>query len=470
MGKISDRIADSVLLYVERNWPQPLVVVSGVLVLTATTACATLSLWKSLDLPVEFKWHWTGGLCLVAAVVSGIIGFRAWAKHKTPKDCVGIVLVLAADSEEQHRELRTEFIASFRQLIKEATHAHSFEILVAPRRLAEELSDGADERVLRYFSERRGHLLIFGSVKPVDLGQGRMGRHLALKGYVRHAPVAQVVSKELAIDMTQVFPHRLLLVPEGRLFQFEAASEWLDLATRYVVGVAAMISGDLEYAETLLLDVEMKTKTARQLRSNSPSLRQLEKRVPERLIGLYVLWLHALNAEYFRTRRTQLLPRTEDVADRLLARDPSHYGAKMAKALCCFALRRDTRNARRIISTCKRNADAAWRYSEAFLLAYSGKLTRAHEEYDRAFRARTNDLTLPVQCEEFIQMVLDAEPHQGQLHFCAAVINCFAKDDSAAAKRDFESFLSWAEDRCPLERTFAADWIAKLELRVQSAA
>src|SRR3546814_10004686 len=58
------------------------------------------------------------------------------------------------------------------------------------------------------------------------------------------------------------------LVPKGwtipvdaDFFVFEATAEWTDVATRYVIGLAALISGDPVYAERLLQEVERKIRS-----------------------------------------------------------------------------------------------------------------------------------------------------------------------------------------------------------------
>ena len=57
------------------------------------------------------------------------------------------------------------------------------------------------------------------------------------------------------------------------------------------------------------------------------------------------------------------------------------------------------------------------------------------------FKGKVKDVTVPVQCEEFIQVALETEPEKVQLHYCSGLINYHAKKDSAGAIRDFTTFL-----------------------------
>ena len=77
----------------------------------------------------------------------------------------------------------------------------------------------------------------------------------------------------------------------------------------------------------------------------------------------------------------------------------------------------------------------------AFLSAYEGNLDEAEIQYRDAFKGKVKDVTVPVQCEEFIQVALEREAGKVQLHYCSGLINYHAKKDSAGAVRDFTAFL-----------------------------
>ena len=86
-------------------------------------------------------------------------------------------------------------------------------------------------------------------------------------------------------------------------------------------------------------------------------------------------------------------------------------------------------------------ADATWRFNEAFLFAYEGDLENAYRSYRRAMEAPFDDPTLPAQCEEFIQAIIEREPEKRWLYFCLGLINHRVKGDLMAAKLDYQHFL-----------------------------
>jgi hypothetical protein len=70
------------------------------------------------------------------------------------------------------------------------------------------------------------------------------------------------------------------------------------------------------------------------------------------------------------------------------------------------------------------------------------------------FRHPPHGANVPVQSEEFINIIISEEPDKLYLRFCTGLINYNAKRDFASAKADFEQFLGiedidsfpWARD------------------------
>jgi tetratricopeptide (TPR) repeat protein len=113
----------------------------------------------------------------------------------------------------------------------------------------------------------------------------------------------------------------------------------------------------------------------------------------------------------------------------------------MVKAICDFVLRKDVPAAHKLITRCRNDSDSTWWYSRAFLHAYQGKMDEAVADYRHAFEGPIANGSVPIQCEEFIQIVLASEPTRIQLYFCLGLINYHAKSDYAAAERDFSACL-----------------------------
>ncbi|MEJ7809704.1 MAG: hypothetical protein WKG32_04720 [Gemmatimonadaceae bacterium] len=408
-------------------------------------------------------------------------GATAW-RRRIPAGHVGVFVALAPETEAQQQQLSHDFLLSLRRLLSQRGGTTRFKLVTMPRVTAKRLCEDPDG-ALAFLERRGGHILVFGSVHAVSgAGPGaRPDQLLRLEGGITHAPIPTAIHGELATDFREILPRRLRIRGDEAFLQFEAASDWLDVAVRHVVGFTAALSRDYAHAEALLLEVEARLPAVAARCPRDPALRRVVKRFPSRLALLYRWWLNDAAGEYLRTRDQALAEELDGVADRLLARAPDDYSAHLSKAMCEFVLRGDVAAARRYVFACRRAPDSTWRYSAAFLDAYQGKLGKARAEYMRAFDgirrpARTAAAAggadmLPVQCEEFIHLVLAREPEKAQLHFCTGLINKFAKLDPAAAARDFAAFLeATGPAEFVNERKLAAEWLREIGAATEHAA
>jgi hypothetical protein len=73
------------------------------------------------------------------------------------------------------------------------------------------------------------------------------------------------------------------------------------------------------------------------------------------------------------------------------------------------------------------------------------------------------DATVPNQCEDFINIVLDAHPDKPWLYFGLGLINYRAKEDFESAKRDFGAFLDKVEAfKFPKQIEVVKQWLGEI--------
>jgi tetratricopeptide (TPR) repeat protein len=271
------------------------------------------------------------------------------------------------------------------------------------------------------------------------------------------------VSERLAAEFREVLPRSLLVAAENDLFTLDFTAQWIDVVTRYIVGIASLISGDLTYSEDLFKRLENELGTHEG--SLPQSIAVIRNRIPQRLAEVYKVRVNGLADAYRLKRESRLLEEVEPWLDKLREYDDSYYMGHLQRAICAFVLRRDIAGARAALDKCRRVPEPTWRYSLAFLYAYEGDLQRAYREYNRAFRVPPREPSVPVQAEEFIHLILDEEPHKSQLYFCLGMINQHAKMDMSAAQRDFERFLATtAPDQFAEEQKVVQTWLKKINM------
>jgi len=332
-----------------------------------------------------------------------------------------------------------------------------FYLLEYPQWLARRCIDGSNAKHL--LSGSRAHMIIYGEVK-LRMLDGKESHVLEIDGAVRHAPIGPEVRQAFGNAIREAIPSRVFLSRDNDLLAFVATSEIAELAARYIVAMAAMLSGDFAYAEQLLLSVEQRLRTRQ---TGIGQVGPIARRLPARFHELYGLWLEALFDRYLATRERAFLVEIERVVNATLLREPKNYQALLSSAICHFSLRRDVASAKRAARACRPMRDQIWRYSFAFLLAYEGNTKKAREEYKMAFKGPTANPTVAVQVEAFIHLVLQDEPDKVQLHFFSGLLNLYVKEDKEGALKDLTAFLAAkGSERFPEERTEAEEHLRAL--------
>lgn len=454
---MSDPLKEAVN-YIKEHRYQP----TGALVLFFLFFIGTILLLARIPLGAIPWWSWLTALAVSVTVV--LLWWLSVKPKRHPKRVVGVDIAIVSEEPKQQLQVRNDFVATIRKLMESSSRSsHPFHLIEHPKHIAAKIKSREDAMELT--RKTRGRFLIYGTTKLRDI-QGKRQHVLELEGLVRHKPIGQEVSQRFSGEFREVLPSTFIISPTSDLLSFRVTAEWIDIAARYIVGVASGFSGDLDYAESLFLDLE------KRLLSSSSSLpspiAKIKNSLPVRLAEVYKARSGKLYGDYWLKRDDQILKEMEPCVQKALEYDPNWYSGHLHQAMCAFVLRRDLSVVWECIEKCKKVPDTIWRYSAAFLYAYEGDLGKAYKEYKRAFYDPPQDPTVPLQCEDFIHLVLEKEPEKGQLYYCLGLINLRAKGDLVAAKNDFQQFLnSEAADHFPEEQKFVRTQIGEIQRRLK---
>ncbi|MCX5721038.1 MAG: hypothetical protein NT179_03280 [Nitrospirae bacterium] len=281
-------------------------------------------------------------------------------------------------------------------------------------------------------------------------------------GLAQHAPIALDVSKQFSKDIDLAFPRKALIRETEELRGFELARDLVGVASRFILGIASLLSGDPVSAFDLHYGVWTELKRNEEKGLDWPGPKQLTARVAN------VLVVDGLNAADLRfTKKTpnylEDMRRFLDVVQEI---DPSNYSGHLLKGIYLFSSSRDIESAKKEIKKAENSRDAAWLWGLAFLDAYDGRLEDAHKTYQRAFRSLVSDNTA-LQVETFVVDVLNLEPNKMQLWYCLGMINYFYKEDLESARKDFSKFLEQAEPsgKFPKSVELAKKYLTELDCK-----
>jgi len=399
-------------------------------------------------------------------VLINIFTYLVWAKTtaipRAKKGKIGFGVAIACETKEQRKKLVADFVSSLQELLNRQSQFFQFDLVQIPEGYARRIKNFDDASILR--RKARCHYLIYGTAKVREIN-GQKNHVLNLEAQIAHRPLPEELRASFSKEMREIFPRRLRIDSKNDLISFEFTSEWVDCVSRYIIGIAAYLSGDDAYAEKLFLDIfnNQRLKTCQ-----LPPLKKLRQRVPIRLADIYT-WYAAKEFEEWRKDRDPERWKTLwGFIVKIRNLHPSQYNARLLTAIYLFVTKRDVTAAIREIKKCRNESDATWRYSYAFLLAYKGELKKAVKMYKKAAQHYCGP-GIPLQTEEFILWMLEQEPEKVQLYFCLGMINWKGKEDREQAIKDFEKFTQEAKGKnFDSEIQLAHEYIRNIKAEVKN--
>jgi tetratricopeptide (TPR) repeat protein len=199
-----------------------------------------------------------------------------------------------------------------------------------------------------------------------------------------------------------------------------------------------------------------------------PGSRHVRGQVPLHLAHVYSIRASLEYWKWQRTRDRRHLESYEAYVKQILENYPQSLYGHLGRAITAFVLHRNVKVAWESVKACRSYPDGIWRYSEAFLYLYEGNLHRARGSYRAAARTPSDQPSVAIESEIFLEEVLGKEPNKIQLLFGLGTINLLAKGDLEAAERYFRRFREadktnrfgpyhvWAEDELKKARQLAA--------------
>ena len=138
-------------------------------------------------------------------------------------------------------------------MLNRSKYRYSFKFLDLKDHVLEKIHSSDD--ALNFINEMGYSFMIYGKARTTKI-KGKTQHVLDLSGIVAHRPIPTEISKSFSKEFTELFPRRLIISTEGDLFTFEITANWVDVVSKYIIGIAALLSGDIEYAQELLEDLK----------------------------------------------------------------------------------------------------------------------------------------------------------------------------------------------------------------------
>lgn len=400
-------------------------------------------------------WVWS----LTMVITVGLVEL-AWqlsrALPKTRKDKVGFVISLSSDDEQEAKRIRADFVQTLQRLIKAGKAGATFQFIEIPNFRADDVVDLDDAQRLRIAT--RAHFVLYGRVRVRKLN-GKDHHLVELDGIVAHQPIPQQISDQLAQEFSELLPRKVAIPTDNDLFAFQFASEWAELVAKYIIAIAAALSGDDVYAEQLYSESLERVNGSK---SDFPIFVKLRQRIPTRIWELYEARATVHYERWANSHDQYEIERMGPLLEKIDHEKFNRTSTFYLNAIYAFLHDNNVAGALGWLNRCgAQYRDAVWQLNVAFLVAYGGDLKTATRHYRKAIAQEMNP-DLISKIEDFVLYVATANPDKYQLFFCLGFFNWQVKGDTVQAAKDFGAFLaSRLPGQYEAESKLATKWLAQ---------
>jgi len=170
---------------------------------------------------------------------------------KTKRGKVGFAVAITAEPGTKS-VIRSDFVLALRKHLEASPPATSFQLIEVPDYAAAKLFTRDDADRLR--RKIRAHFVILGRVRR-RLLKGEEHDILDIIGLVAHAPLSSDRAERLSREFSELLPSRYQMKFADSFPAIEFTASWAGLIAQYIIGLAAAMSGALDYAEALFVEV-----------------------------------------------------------------------------------------------------------------------------------------------------------------------------------------------------------------------
>ena len=385
-------------------------------------------------------------------VFSSLIWTTVWwvLRNRFPEnesDKIGIIVSIEAENEGQKQRIKSDLVKEIRNLLIQHNLSDMFEIVI----LNEHQSAVASPIFSRYSLKKdknpnskevkswekihrkiRGHFYIWGTIKQ------RMDQEnkyfLSLNGLVTHRPIPEAESTHLSKEFRDVLPRNISFYEKIEFHGFKFSAKITYLAARYIIGLAALHSGDPFTAFKLHNGLDTEFKKINPL--------------PKEFQAICGKTVKCLAFELFQQARVFFsiendLEKAAEYIDKALEIDPNSYDALVFKSLTEFVVEGDPESALRFADTAQHHSDGdfTWLYNKAFLHMYLEEFEEGVGCYDKIGELSFKDEERVIdECIDFNKQLVIDEPDKIQCSFMLGFLYKEKLGNYPMALEHFEKF------------------------------
>lgn len=429
---MSDKLIEKILEIAQKNWRKP----DGLLCLVLLVTVFTFGAVKALEL-MDNHYVLCGAL-VGADLLAVLIWWLSNRFPQNPKDKVGVTVCIHCYDVDEKNKIKEDFIDSLKKFLRDSPQGRTFNLLEIPDRLYEKIEN--TDAAFALLKKTRSHFIIYGRVRKRTIND-KDHHFLELDGAVTHNPIPSYAHKQFSKEFGELLPKKLRFPVNNDLLGFDFTSEVVGIVAQYIIAVAAAVSFDYDFSESLFQGLKNQIKA----KNSNPIYEKLKERVPRNIIAINLARTNIAINRWFKTHdRVYVSQITGYLAEITKQGITDDYHTLILRGLEAFLVKRDVARAKSFFKQCQGDEDPIWQLNLAFLYAYENDLKKFARVYRKFKDVKPEPYTVD-QIESFFVWILEVEPEKFQFHYCLGYFNWKIKGDFERASLDFKLFLN----KCP---------------------
>ena len=390
--------------------------------------------------------------------------FNKFYLPRNKKNKVGIVIAIFSENEKERQKLKADFISKLKSGFQQEGILNFSEVIFLKNHFSEQIKESNDpqKEIEKINKKIKAHFYVWGDVRKRPDGDEGEKYFLSFQGYVFHGPISQNLSNEISKDFSKVLPREINFL-EKRSFQgFEASAKLVHLATKYIIGMAALVSRDAQLAFRLHNGLKDQFNIIKPL---PPHIQNIKNRIPL-LISDELHWIARWHFE------NKKIEETKECIKKSLTENNNNYGTWLFKAMIDFLVDKNIDESFKSVRKAKKYSKDTfeWRYSKAFLYFwkenYQEALKICQKVKKQNYQSEENTL---IEVRKFNLDILKEDKTKTQLYFWIGYLSFFKENNLANALQDFEKFEKMADDNMNILKQKSSAYLQEIrrEMRIK---
>lgn len=354
---------------------------------------------------------------------------------KNKQGMIGIIVAIKTSDEKERAWLESELMDQLHKYLVSTSNEAKFKIIQVKRSQVAQVKDKITAK--NFLIRSRSHLIVYGSIIRGKI-KGQESYLFRLDGMVRHLSISKNSQQIFSREFREMLPEKIAFPESENILGFELTQKWIGYVIKYIIGIAAFVSGDIKLARTLYTELDNEIILI-QDSENIPIIDELKRRLPNRHQEVLISLISIQYYLYSIKRDKKYLFDSKPMVNELILKWPNNYFAHSIKSIILFFENKVDEAIDQIKSA--QAADGVWHFSLGFLYAYKGEIDKALEQY-RKIPYKIFPSNVCNDSEIFITEVILEKPELIQLIFFRGLLNYKYKQDYLLAKADFIEFLS----------------------------